>query len=347
VLPEAAEILVLVAAALVFAFVFAPAAIPRRSLVIQGGAGVAASAAIALVPTLDLALLILLALGTFDAAMGGLPTFAVRMRAPVVAVGILALALVFVRVEGPDVLGRFASVGLVAGLAAAIGLLPYVHPFEADEATPASPVVWLVFVGPLLVAVLVARAQGLISVDAGEAFAAMLIGVGLLNMAWGAIASWFTASDDAAWRYSFLADWGLVLCGFGLALIDGRRAALLVLFSIVICRLPLYLVARVPAGRRPPTAGPLNLVVAAALAGSAPFVGFAARVLVLRGATQLFWPLALALAVAMLLWLPGSLRLGRSLGVPRGRQALGVALVLAVNVAAGLYPLPLLAVAGL
>ena len=53
------------------------------------------------------------------------------------------------------------------------------------------------------------------------------------------------------------------------------------------------------------------------------------------------------LAVVMLLWLPGSLRLGRSLGQPRGRQALGVALVLAVNVAAGLYPLPLLAAARL
>jgi hypothetical protein len=31
------------------------------------------------------------------------------------------------------------------------------------------------------------------------------------------------------------------------------------------------------------------------------------------------------------------------MGLPRGRQALGVALVLALNVAAGLYPLPLLA----
>ena len=49
----------------------------------------------------------------------------------------------------------------------------------------------------------------------------------------------------------------------------------------------------------------------------------------------------------MLLWLPGSLRLGRSLGLPKGRQAVGVALVLAVNVAVGLYPLPLLLAAHL
>jgi len=79
------------------------------------------------------------------------------------------------------------------------------------------------------------------------------------------------------------------------------------------------------------------------LAGSAPFAGFAARVLLLRGATQLFWPLALVLVLGMLLWLPGSLRLGRSVGLPRGRQAVGVALVLALNAAAGLFPLPLLA----
>jgi hypothetical protein len=34
-------------------------------------------------------------------------------------------------------------------------------------------------------------------------------------------------------------------------------------------------------------------------------------------------------------------------GLPRGRQAIGVVLVLALNAAAGLYPLPLLAAARL
>src|SRR5207247_776015 len=84
-------------------------------------------------------------------------------------------------------------------------------------------------------------------------------------------------------RYSFLADWGLVLCGVGLTLSDGRRAALLVLFGIVVGRLPLYLVSREPRAERVTSEGPINLAVAAALAGSAPFVGFAARVLPLRG----------------------------------------------------------------
>jgi hypothetical protein len=67
----------------------------------------------------------------------------------------------------------------------------------------------------------------------------------------------------------------------------------------------------------------------------------------LRGATELFWPLALALALAMLLSLPGSLRLGRSLGITRGRQALAVGIVVAINALIGLYPQPILRLVGL
>jgi hypothetical protein len=347
VLPEAVELILLAVAALGFALVFAPAVIPRRSLAIQGGAGLVAGAAMALVPTFDVALLVLLALGAIDAAAGGAQRFALRLRAPAIAVAFLALALIFARVEGPDILGRFAAVGLVAGLAAAVGLLPYIHPFDADDASPASPLVWMAFAGPLLGVVIVFRAQSVLTVDSGQAFAAMLIGVGLLNMGWGAFASWLTSSTDAAWRYSFIADWGLVLCGFGLTVIDGQRGAMLALFAIIAGRLPLYLASRsAPAPATLPER-PLNLVIAAALAGSAPFVGFSARVLILKGATTLYWPLAVALAIVMLLWLPGSLRLGRSLAVSRGRQAIGVALVLTINVVVGLYPLPLLAAAGL
>ena len=56
---------------------------------------------------------------------------------------------------------------------------------------------------------------------------------------------------------------------------------------------------------------------------------------------------ALVLALTMLMWLPASLRLGRSMGMPRGRQAVGAGIVLAVNVVLGLYPQPLLSLAGL
>ena len=346
-LPEAAELLLLAAAALVLAMISAPATPGRRRVLWQGGAGLAAGAAIALVPTFDLVLLVLCALGAVAASAGQERTHALRLRAPVVAVAFLTLALVLVRVEGPDVLARFAAVGLVAGLAAAVGLLPYIHPFGDGDTVDASSVVWTGFAGPLLAVVVVSRAQSMLPVDAGAAFAAMLIGVGVLNMAWGAVASWLTTTDGAAWRYSFLADWGLVLCGLGLTLIDGRRAALLVLFGLMLGRLPLYLASRDAATAEPRPERPLNFLVAAALAGAAPFVGFAARVLLLRGATQLFWPLAFALAIVMLLWLPGSLRLGRTVGAPRGRRAAVIVALLILNIVAGLYPLPLLTAARL
>src|SRR5207253_866984 len=187
-----------------------------------------------------------------------------------------------------------------------------------------SPIAWFAFIGPVLAVVVVAGTHGVLGPDAGGAFGATLVGVGLVNVAWGGVAVWSTENTIAAWRYSFIADWGLALCGFGLTVADGRRAALLVIFSIVLCRLPLYVASRQALREKALTERPVNLVVAAALAGSAPFAGFAARVLLLRGATQMFWPLGLVLAVAMLLWLPGSLRLGRSLGLPRGRRALGV-----------------------
>ncbi len=67
----------------------------------------------------------------------------------------------------------------------------------------------------------------------------------------------------------------------------------------------------------------------------------------LRGATALYWPLALVLAAMLLLWVPSSLRLGRTVGMPTGRQLVGIVIALAVSVVLGLYPQPLLSLAGL
>lgn len=346
-LPEAAVLLAVALVALALAVAFAPLAASRRALLAKGGAGLVGTAAVAAVPSFDLALLVLMVLAVLQSAIAGRRSFTSSLRAPAVAVGLLALAALFARVQGPEMLQKFAAVGLGAGLAAAVGVLPYIHTFDAEEPVTASPVAWLAFIGPVVAAVVVAQAQGLLNPDAGAAFAAILIGLGLVNMVWGSVAAWLTESPAAAWRYSFIADWGLALSGFGLTVADGRRAAMLMLFTIVLCRLPLYQMSRQSLRERVVTERPINLLVAAALAGSAPFAGFAARVLLLRGATQLFWPLALVLGLGMLLWLPSSLRLGRTMGVPRGRQALGVALVLALNVVVGLYPLPLLAAARL
>jgi hypothetical protein len=341
-----AELLVAAAATLILVVITAPPRVDRRTLLMWGVAGLAAMTAIALAPSLDLVLLILLVLVVLQARVASHRDFASRLKAPVLAIALLALGLAFERIQGPAVLERFGAVGMVAGLVAAVGLLPYIHEFDPDESVVASPIPWIAFIGPLLAATLLARARHVLPPEAGDAFGAMLIGLGLLNVLWGSVASWRTENDAVAWRYSFMADWGLALCGFGLAIADGRSAALIILLSIVFGRLPLYLWSRQALREKTPTERPINLLVAAVLAGSAPFAGFAARVLLLRGATSLYWPLALVLAAGMLLWLPGSLRLGRSMGLPRGRQALGVAIVLAVNVLLGIYPQPLLALAG-
>src|SRR5262249_25041215 len=161
-----------------------------------------------------------------------------------------------------------------------------------DAFQPSSPIAWLAFIGPVLAVVLVGRGENLLDSEAGGVFAAILIGIGLLNVAWGGFAAWLTDDIGAAWRYSFIAGWGLGFCGLALTIVDGRRAALLFLLTIVLGRLPLYLASRQAVREKTVTERPINLVVAASLAGSAPFAGFAARILLLRSATQLYWPLA-------------------------------------------------------
>lgn len=341
------ELILAAAATLGMVVGLAPPRIDRRALFAWGLAGLAGMSAIAVAPNLDLVLLVLLTLAVLQTGIVARRSPAVRLRAPVLAAGLLALGLAFERIDGPAILQRFGAIGLVAGLAAAIGLLPYMHEFDPDEPVAASPMPWIAFVGPVLAVAVLARSREVVPAEAGGVFGAMLIGLGLVNVLWGSVAAWRTEDDAAAWRYSFMADWGLALCGFGMALVDGQAAALVLLFSIVLGRFPLYIWSRQAIREKTPTDRPINLLVAAVLAGSAPFAGFPARVMLLRGATQIYWPLALVLAVAMLLWLPSSLRLGRSMGMPRGRQALGVAIVLAINAFVGLYPQPLLALAGL
>lgn len=343
---EPVALFALCLAGLALAVGLAPTRQQQRRLVLRGTAGLAGAAAIALAPTLNAAIPVLVGLGVLQAAATGRATFALRLRPIAIAAALLALSILLAGVTGPDVLQRFAAIGAAAGIAAAVGVVPYLHDLDPEAPTSASPIVWLAFIGPVLASVVVLRVQQVLSVDAGGVFGSTLLGLGLLNVVWGGIGAWRTEDDIAAWRYSFVADWGLALCGFGLAAGDGRSAALLVLFTIVLARLPLYIVSREPIREKSRTERPINLVVAGALAGSAPFAGFAARILLLRSATQLYWPLALVLAILMLLWLPGSLRLGRSIGLPRGRQAVAVAVVIALNVAAGIYPMPLLAAAG-
>lgn len=346
-LTSASRSLVIAAStAVVLVVALAPPNVERSTMLTWGLAGLAGMTAIAAAPSLDLVMLVVVALAVLQAASGGRRALAVRIRAPMLAVGLLAFGVVFARFDGPPILARFAAVALVAGMGAALGTLPFIHEFDPEERTATSPIPWLAFLGPVLALAVVSRSHDLVP-SAGAAFGAMLIGLGLLNMLWGTIASWRTDNGAVAWHYSFMADWGLALCGFGLAVGDGQRAAVLLLIGILLSRLPLYLWSRQALREKTPNDRPFNLLVAAMLAGAAPFAGFAARVLLLRGATQLYWPLALVIGLGLLLWLPSSLRLGRSLGVPHGRQALGVGIALAVNVAVGVFPQPILSLAGL
>jgi hypothetical protein len=292
-------------------------------------------------------ILILLATAVLHSLLGTPRDVPSRLQAPVVAVALLALTLLFVRVQGPDMLVRFAAVGLVAGVAAAAGLLPYMHHLEPDEEGIEPAFIWVGFVGPVLAATVLLKAGEFLPAEDGGYLGSMLIGVGLLNVVWGTVAARWTTTLRSAWHYSFMADWGLALCGFGLFVGDGESAALLILVGIVLGRFPLLMASRETEEREHAVDRPISLLSAALLAGVAPFTGFAARLLLLRGATQLFWPLAVALAVGMLLWLPASLRLGRSVGQMRGRRAIALGILLGVNVAVGLYPLPLLSLAQL
>ncbi len=344
--PLSRTLLLAAAASLALVVVFAPQRAERAVLLTWGLAGIAGMAAIAAVPSLDLVILVTLAIALLQAAVAGRRPLAARLRAPVLAVALLGAGLVFARIDGAPILAKFAAVGLVAGLAAAVGILPYIHEFDADEVTAASPIAWIAFVGPILALEIVTRARDLIP-SAAAAFGAMLVGLGLLNILWGSLASWFSEKGASAWHYSFMADWGLVMCAFGVQVADGQAAAVLMMYGILLSRLPLYLWSRQSLRERIQTDRPVNLLAAAMLAGSAPFAGFAARVLLLRGATQLYWPLALVIGIGLLLWLPPSLRLGRSLGLPKGRQAVGAGIALALSVAIGLYPQPILSLAGL
>ena len=148
------ELLLAATATLGLAVVFAPPRVARASLLTWGLAGLAGMAAIAVAPSLDLVLLILLVLAVLQARLASHRDFAARIRAPILAIALLAIGLALERVQGPAILDRFGAVGLVAGLVAAVGLLPYIHEFDPEETVVASPIPWIAFVGPLLAATL-------------------------------------------------------------------------------------------------------------------------------------------------------------------------------------------------
>ena len=329
------------------AVLLVPPGADRVPMLVSVLAGLAAIAAVASLTEPLLVALVVLVLAAVQAALPALRSFSDRVRGP--AFGALMIVLGVILAGGALLppLVPIAGLAVVVGVTATIGLAPYLQGLDPREPAPASPIAWLAFVGPALVVVLVTRLTALLPVASGPGYA-VLLGLGIFNLALGAFGAWRSKANADLWRYSFVGDWGLVLVGFGLLNQTAAGGAYLLLLSLLLLRLPLYLLARPALVQAQPaqTITPLTLLVAAALFGSAPFAGFPARLLIIRGATDAPWPLTALLVLVMLSWLPQSLRLAQTLGRPTGRLAASVVLLLLLNLALGLYPNPVLSLLG-
>jgi hypothetical protein len=232
-------------------------------------------------------------------------------------------------------------------LPAAVGLVPFLQRAPTGEPVASAAATWAALVGPPLAIVFMVRVVHLVPAGAADVFGATLIGVGVLNLAWAGVAGWRAATEASAWRYSFLADWSLVLVALGLLVPAARAAAYLLLLAMLATRLPLYVGA---VGAREPAAASgmaASIVAAAALVGAAPFAGFAARVLLLRAATAVYWPVAAVLAAGVIVCVPQALRLSRPATVLGGRARAALLVSLLASAAIGIYPAAPLAAAGL
>jgi hypothetical protein len=348
--PSGAARLLLAASAMSLAIIvlLAPRRVDRLALMVAGLAGLAGLAALAFAPDAAFLALALLGLGVGHSSLPGLRPLSARLHGPGLAAVLLAVGYALTLGSQSPGAARLAALALALGLVAALGLLPFVQRLDPAEPVPASAIVWQGFFGPVLAIGFTERVAGSLDASAGAIYASVLIGLGLVNVIWGGLGAWWVIDDVAAWRYSFLAEWGLALCGLGLLGREARQSAFLLLLSILLVRLPLYLWARpVMLGREAAARGPLNVVLIFLLAGVAPFAGFGARLLLLNAATQVAWPLAAVLAVSMLIWVGHCTRLARTMGRPRGRAAIGVWAAVAFSLLIGLVPGPLLAVAGL
>jgi hypothetical protein len=337
--PPARALLLVSALAIALTTVLAPHRVGRWELAAAGLGALGGQALLMAVadPIAAAALLVLVGFG-FATRPGRRP-FVVRARGPAFAALLIGAGWAFVRTSGPGWPGRAGALALALGLAAASGLVPYLAEVDPQEPASSSYVAWTGFFGPALALSLPGRVLPGMPASDAAVFGGTLVALGLVNLGWGTLGAWRTASDVDAWRYSFLVDWGLALVGIGLFLPDGRAAAYLVLLSIVLVRVPLYLWAR-PAllGREPAKLDALNVLLAVLLAGAAPFSGFPVRLLLLSAATQVAWPLAVPLVAGMLLAVTYAVRLASTLGSHRGRAAVGLWVTLGLSLLLGLAP---------
>lgn len=312
-------------------------ALRRVAAGVAAGAGIAAAV---FAPDLALVGLVVLVLAALQAA--ALPA-ARPLRAPVLAAGLLAVGGIAAASPGGGPAQRLAAIAIALAVAGLAGVVP--HLAEGGDADlPLSSLAWTAVLAPALCLVVIVRAQAELAGDADRLLGGLLLSLGCINVVWGLGRS-FDPDAGRAWRHSFAADWGLALVALGLLGPAGFAAALLLLVAMMLARLPAAAAAETAT---PEAAAPARwrLLWTLALAGAVPFAGFPARVLLLRAATLSAWPLALALAVALTVWLPASWRLAGSLPLPRGRRLVALLAMLALSVAAGVYPFLALRPAG-
>lgn len=293
------------------------------------------------------AIVVLLLVG-LEAARGG----AIRPRAREQAAGafLLGIGTVLLGVPGSVVAENLGVLGVVLGLIAIAGLFPMVRQQTVRATATEGDLRWLALVSPILVLIVASQVLTTLPPSARLVYRALTISFGVLNLGWGVVGAWRAKGDLVAWRFLFLADWGLALIGLGSVVPDGSgmQGAFLILLQILLVRYPLHELAQLRSAQAErPRAGGLSVVVGAVLCGLPPFAGFAARFYLLRAATEVGALLTVVLLLGLLLWVFISLRMGRALGVPRGRPAVGLGLVLGIALGLGVVPWLVLQTVGL
>ena len=293
------------------------------------------------------AIVVLLLVG-LEAARGGAIT--PRAREQAAGAFLLGIGTVLLDVHQSAVAQNLGVLGVVLGLIAIAGLFPTVRQRTLRAPAAEGDLSWLALVSPILVLIVASQVLGGLPSPALVVYMALTIAFGVLNLAWGVVGAWRAKDDLVAWRFLFLADWGLALTGLGAVVADGSgtQGAFLILVQILLVRFPLHELAqaRTAQGERA-RAGGLSVVVGAVLCGLPPFAGFAARFYLLRAATEVGWPLTVPLLFGLLLWVLITLRIGRTLGIPRGRSAIGFGLVLGIALGLGIVPWLVLQTVGL
>jgi hypothetical protein len=293
------------------------------------------------------AIVVLLLVG-LEAARGG--AIGPRAREQAAGAFLLGIGTVLLDIPQSAVAQNLGVLGVVLGLIAIAGLFPTVRGRTVRASASEGEMSWLALVSPILVLIVASQVLTTLPALALIVYSALTIAFGVLNLAWGVVGAWRAKDDLVAWRFLFFADWGLALAGLGCVVPDGAgmQGAYLILLQILLVRLPLHDLAqaRMALGE-PRRAGALSIVVGAVLCGLPPFAGFAARFYLLRAATEVGALLTVPLALGLLLWMLIGLRMGRALGVPRGRRAFGFGLVMGIALALGVVPWLVLQTVGL